>query len=478
MKQIYILGFGCAGRSEVTLGTIDTLKNSDAVYVRTMQHPAAVILDEFNIKYTSFDEIYDGSETFDDVYEKIADTVTSSPEDVVSYIVPGSAVFAEKAVQLIIKKASCPVKIVPAVSFLDGIFASLKMDAIESFKLIDALDMHDSKPDVSTTNIIAQVYDRDIASDVKLELMKYYDDEFDVHVIIGAAADDEKIITVPLCEMDYVEEIDHLTSVVVPPALGNSGAGAFDSLYWVIKALRGENGCDWDKAQTHESLIKYLIEESYEFIDAVKNSDPYGMCEELGDVLLQIVLHCAIAEEEGEFSLNDVIREETKKMIRRHPHVFSEDKHHTDWDEIKKEEHSYKNTTQSMTEIPKSFPATIYADKIQSKAAKVGFDFDDAFQAMDKLYEEIDEVKEAVKENSGIMEECGDMLFAAVNVVRLAGVDPYEALSFANDKFFTRFALMEKLIEESNLKLEDMTVIEADIFWEKAKKLLNCEKNS
>ncbi len=478
MKQIYILGFGCAGRSEITLGTIDTLKKSDKVYVRTMEHPAAVILDEFNIPYVDFDSIYDKSETFDDVYEFISDTVVNSPEDTVSYIVPGSAVFAEKAVQLIIKKATCPVKIIPAVSFLDGIFSALKMDAIESFKLIDALDMENSKPDVSTTNIIAQVYDRDIASDVKLELMKYYDDEFEVHVIIGAAADDEKIITVPVCEMDYVKEIDHLTSVVVPPALGNSGAGAFDSLYWVIKALRGENGCDWDKAQTHESLIKYLIEESYEFIDAVKNSDPFGMCEELGDVLLQIVLHCAIAEEEGEFALYDVIREETKKMIRRHPHVFSEDRHHTDWDEIKKEEHGYKSTSQSMSEIPKSFPATIYADKIQSKAAKVGFDFDDAFQAMGKLYEEIDELKDAINENANIAEECGDMLFAAINVVRLAGADPYEALCRANDKFFTRFALMEKLIEENNLVLEDMSVEEADVYWEKAKKLLNSKKNS
>ncbi len=478
MKQIYILGFGCAGRSEVTLGTIDTLKNSDKVYVRTMQHPAAVILDEFNIPYVDFDNIYDKSETFDDVYEKIAHTVISSPEDVVSYIVPGSAVFAERAVQLIIKKATCPVKIVPAVSFLDGIFSALKMDAIESFKLVDALDLQNSKPDVSTTNIIAQVYDRDIASDVKLELMKYYDDEFEVHVIIGAAADDEKIVTVPLCEMDYVEEIDHLTSVVVPPALGNAGAGAFDSLYHVIKELRGENGCEWDKAQTHESLIKYLIEESYEYIDAVKNDDPFGMCEELGDVLLQIVLHCAIAEEEGEFTLNDVIREETKKMIRRHPHVFSEDRHHTDWEEIKKEEHGYKSTTQSMTEIPRSLPATIYADKIQSKAAKVGFDFDNALQAMGKLYEEADEVKDALNSGVDIMEECGDLLFAAVNVVRLAGADPYEALSYANEKFFTRFSLMEKLIEDSGLILSEMNVAEADVFWEKVKKMLKSEKNS
>jgi len=478
MKQIYILGFGCAGRSEITLGTIDTLKKSDKVYVRTMEHPAAVILDEFNIPYTSFDNIYDGEETFDDVYEKIAHTVVNSPEDVVSYIVPGSAVFAERAVQLIIRTAQCPVKIIPAVSFLDGIFSALKMDAAESFKLIDALDMQNSKPDVSTTNVIVQVYDRDIASDVKLELMNYYDDEFEVYVIIGAAAEDEKIIKTPICDMDYIEEIDHLTSVVIPPALGNSGAGSFDSLYHVIKELRGENGCEWDKEQTHESLIKYLIEESYEFIDAVKNDDPFGMCEELGDVLLQVVLHCVIAEQAGEFSLSDVVRDETKKMVRRHPHVFSEDRHHTDWEEIKKEEHNYKNTSQSMSEIPKSFPPTIYADKIQAKAAKVGFDFDDALQAMDKLLEEIGEVKEALASGVGIREECGDLLFAAVNVVRLAGIDSAEALSLASDKFYTRFALMEKLIEQSGLKLSEMSVPEADVFWDKAKKMLNSAKNS
>ncbi|MBE6038913.1 MAG: MazG family protein, partial [Anaerofustis stercorihominis] len=407
MKQINILGFGCAGRNEVTLGTIETLKNSDRVYVRTMQHPAAVILDEFNIPYTSFDDIYDGEDTFENVYQKICDTVINSAGEIISYIVPGSAVFAEKAVQLIVKNADCPVKIIPAVSFLDGIFALLKQDAIESFKLIDALDMHNSRPDVTTTNIIAQVYDRDIASDVKLELMKYYDDEFEVHIIIGAACDDERIVSVPVCDIDRVEGIDHLTSIVVPKALGEYGAGSFDSLYHVISELRSDHGCEWDREQTHESLIKYLIEESYEFIDTVKQNDTFGMCEELGDVLLQVILHCVIAEQEGEFSINDVIREETQKMIRRHPHVFSPDKIHTDWDEIKKEEHNYKNTTQQMREIPLSFPPTLYAQKIQSKAAKVGFDFNNANDALDKLEEEIAELREAISSDTNIIEECG-----------------------------------------------------------------------
>ncbi len=217
MKKLYILGFGCGEAGQVTLETLEILKKSDKVFVRTKLHPACEILDRYSIEYTSFDSVYEKGETFEAVYEKISDTVAASPEETVSYIVPGSAVFAEKAVLLICEKADCEVKFIPSVSFLDGIFSSLKKDAADGFKLIDALSIADCPPDVSTTNIICQVYDRFVASDLKLELMRYYPAETPVILISAASTSDEVVEHMELFEIDRSDKIDHLTSLVIPP---------------------------------------------------------------------------------------------------------------------------------------------------------------------------------------------------------------------------------------------------------------------
>jgi tetrapyrrole methylase family protein/MazG family protein len=193
MKKIYILGFGCGGKGEVTLRTLDILNTCDKVYVRTTRHPAAEILGEFNIAYTSFDGAYDAADNFEALYETIARAVTQSTGERIAYIVPGSAVFAEKSVQLIRKYAPCPVEIIPAVSFMDGLFAATGMDAADSFKLIDALEIGRQHPDTAPTNVICQVYDNDVASDLKLALMAYYGDEQEVLIINGAATTKERI---------------------------------------------------------------------------------------------------------------------------------------------------------------------------------------------------------------------------------------------------------------------------------------------
>lgn len=477
MRSLNILGFGSGDKGEITLRTLDLLKNSDVVFVRTTRHPAASILKEYDIPYHAFDDAYDKFNSFEALYEHIADTILASSGDQVSYIVPGSAVFAEKAVQLLFQKAKCGIEIVPAVSFLDAIFATLKKDALDSYKLIDALRLDEQIPDVTCMNIICQVYDQQVASDVKLSLMRYYKDETPVILITGAATEEEHISEIPLYAIDHADHIDHLTSLIIPAQTYDSAPSAFNSLYKIVSILRGENGCPWDKAQTHESLLPYLIEESYEAIDAAKLGDDENFCEELGDVLLQVMLHAQIAEEKHSFDIYDVFRSVSEKMIRRHPHVFTENEKEEDinilWERVKETEKEHKSASDKMDAVAQSLPSLIYADKIQTKAAKTGFDFETPSAAFMKITEETEELREALytDQKEIILEEGGDLLFAVVNVLRLCELDSEEALRRAISKFIKRFRIMEQLITNEQKQLSDLSIEEMDSYWNMSKNL-------
>ncbi len=474
MEKIYILGFGCGGRGEVTLRTLEVLKACDKVYVRTTRHPAAEILDEFNIAYTSFDALYDTADDFAALYKTIAETVTQSDGANVAYIVPGSAVFAETSVQLIRETAPCPVEIIPAVSFADGVFAALGKDAAASFKLIDALRIGEQPPDTETTNVICQVYDNDVASDLKLALMQHYGDEQEVWIVTAAATAEERILKVRLYELDRTDAVNHLTTVVVPPTDQKRRYG-FHDFTQIIRKLRGEQGCPWDRAQTHESLTPYIIEEAYEAVDAIRNNDPDNLCEELGDVLLQIMLHAAIAEETGAFDITDIVDNVARKMIRRHPHVFTDMGTPADigqmWEAIKSDEHHYETQSDRLSGVAKSLPALIYAQKIQKKAAKIGFDFKDAKEAAGKIGEELAELFAAQRSGSvdKLKEEAGDLLFAAVNTIRLLDIGAEDALKAAAEKFIKRFGIMEALCLSDHADITRIGVEKLNIYWDKAK---------
>ena len=245
----------------------------------------------------------------------------------------------------------------------------------------------------------------------------------------------------------------------------------------VMRHLRAPGGCPWDAEQTHESLKKNLLEESWEVIDAIDRNDPDDLCEELGDLLMQIAFHVVIEEERASFSLRDVATGITNKMIFRHPHVFgsvhveNSDEVLVNWEKLKKEEKHQRSVASAMDSVPKSFPSLLRAYKIQKKAADVGFDWSSAEEALPKVYEEADEVMDALTEGSPerIEDELGDLFFAAVNVARLKKVDPDLALTAATDKFERRFKLTEKLILEDGKRFEDMTLPEMDEYWERAK---------
>ncbi|MCD8180386.1 MAG: nucleoside triphosphate pyrophosphohydrolase [Firmicutes bacterium] len=251
-----------------------------------------------------------------------------------------------------------------------------------------------------------------------------------------------------------------------------------DDLLDIMVRLRGENGCPWDRVQTHQSIKKSMIEECYEAIDALDSGDDHAFANELGDVLLQVVFHARIAEERGAFDFGDVVNEICTKLITRHTHVFGEDKAVSaeealgQWEKNKKKEKKLETYTAMLRDVPNYLPALMRSEKIQKKAGSVGFDWDSASPVYDKVAEELSEVKEAQNSENAerIEEEYGDLLFAVVNLGRHLNVTPEIALTKASDKFIKRFEKMENEALENNLDMADLTPEKLNSMWENAKK--------
>ena len=243
----------------------------------------------------------------------------------------------------------------------------------------------------------------------------------------------------------------------------------------IVKVLRAPGGCQWDAQQTHQSIRRNFLEEAYEVAEAIDQNSTEHLQEELGDVLLQVVFHTAIEEEEGRFNLDDVADGVCKKLIYRHPHVFgavsvsSTGEILANWEELKKKEKGQATQADAVDAVARSLPALWRAEKVQKKAAKVGFDWDSVDGAVDKLSEELGEVKEAMAGHGDPAEELGDLLFAAVNVSRFLKVDPEDALQAACDKFAARFRRVEEAVTGQGKRMEDLSLEELDAIWNSIK---------
>lgn len=479
--MLKIMGLGPGAYEALTIGALKELKNNKNIYFRTEKHPTVDFLKDEGIKFESYDHAYEKYDSFDDVYKYIAEdliTKIKDDEDLI-YAVPGHPLVAEKSVINLIelcKENNIQYEVLPAVSFVDAMMEALQVDPIEGVKIIDAFDMKNQISDKRVGTIITQVYNNFIASEVKLRLLEGYEDDTEIIFVRAAGVEGlESIRKIPLYELDWQEDIDYLTSIYIPKDLGNKKD--FQDLLDIIETLRNPGGCPWDREQTHESLKSALLEECYEVIDAIENEDEDALIEELGDVLLQVVFHASIGKEDGYFDIMDVIGGISNKMINRHPHVFGNEEANTseqvlvNWDEIKKEEKGIKTLTEEMQNIAKSLPATTRAYKVQKKAKKVGFDWDDVNCAMDKVKEELNEIKEVYNcEDKSIIEgEVGDLLFACINVARFLEVDGELALDKTIKKFIKRFSYIENEAIKNNKNLKDMTLEEMDKLWEEAK---------
>lgn len=484
MKQIKIIGLGAGDINQLPLGVYRSLMDENkAVYVRTKDHPVISTLEQEGVMFYSFDSIYEKHDQFEAVYKEIvAFLIEKAKETDVVYAVPGHPLVAEKTVQLLIEKdreGVVSIEIAGGQSFLDSIFQALRIDPIEGFQLLDGTDLDRSSIQLRNHLIIGQVYDVFSASEVKLTLMDILPYDYPIKIVTAAGSSLECIKEMELHELDREMDLNNLTSVYVPPVQEEKLLRKeFSQLRRIIAELRGPNGCPWDKKQTHESLRKYLLEESYELIEAINEGDIDHIIEELGDVLLQVMLHGQIGEDEGYFSIDDVIEGISDKMIRRHPHVFGEEQAESvddvmkHWQNAKKKE-AKKEKDSVLDGINQALPHLMQAHELQKKAAKVGFDWPDADGAWEKVKEEILEFDKEIKEASNeerIESEFGDVLFSLVNIARFYKVNPELAILQTNKKFIQRFSYIEERVKASGMEWSQMSLEELDGYWKEAKK--------
>lgn len=486
-NSLTIVGLGPGSFGALSLEGYRALQKADKLFLRTERHPLVKDLKDRGIKYFSFDYIYDSSLNFDQVYANIAQQVVDACEDCnVVYAVPGHPWVGESTVGLIVELAAAKgitVQFTSSVSFLDDLFTVLQIDPCAGIKIIDALQLSKHDPSPDTANLIMQVYNRLVAGDVKLKLMEFYPEDFPIQIVRAAGVKgEERKETIPLYELDRLDWIDHLTTVFIPPY--PEGRKVFkyplDPLVDVMSQLRGENGCPWDKEQTHQSLIPYILEEAYEVIEAIEEGDTEHLVEELGDLLLQVIFHAQLGWEDKKFDINDVIDIIVQKMIRRHPHVFGQvnvdntEQVLKNWNAIKEKEQKQKGQNKPVSylkDLPKQMPALMRAYKIQAKAAEVGFDWEEIEQVWAKVEEEIEELKSACKKGKAedIDGEVGDLIFAVVNLARFLNIQPEVALDRTIKKFRNRFSYIEQKAEELGKNLKDLSLAEMDKLWEEAK---------
>jgi len=477
--MIHIVGLGPGAVEALTFGAVDALKKYP-IYLRTKKHPTVAYLEEEGMRYVSFDHIYEGAKTFEEVYETIKEEVLkkAKEEDLV-YAVPGHPLVAEKSVMLLLaacKEEGVAYTLYPAVSFVDTMLEALEIDPIQGLRIVDALDIKKEVPDFKKGTIITQVFSAYVASEVKIALSLYMADEDEIVFVRGAGTKEASIRAMPLYELDRQKDIDDLTSIYIPPMEGRYG---FYEFMEIVERLRDkEDGCPWDMEQTHESLKPYLIEESYEALEAIDLQDEEALSEELGDVLLQILLHSTISKEEGMFTIHEVIKKVSEKMVYRHPHVFAKSRDLTaeevltQWEDLKKKEKGEARLSDSLQAVSKYYPSLSRAEKIQKKARKYGFDWDHISYVFDKVQEEILEIKEALSEQKEdkAKKELGDLLFAVVNLARFLGADPELSLNQTSDKFIARITKMEALIEAQEETFQALSLSKLDEYWEMAKK--------
>jgi tetrapyrrole methylase family protein/MazG family protein len=403
----------------------------------------------------------------------------------VLYAVPGSPLVLEHAVRRLVTDERVTTTVLPAMSFLDVAWTRLGLDPVEAgVRLVDGLRFASAAAGDAGPLLIAHAHANWVLSDIKLAAEGAHGDE-DVVILQRLGTPDEAITRTTWAELDRAVEADHLTSVFVP-RLGVPVGREYVRFHELTRTLREQ--CPWDRAQDHRTLIPYLIEETYEVVDALQALDPddpatdEALVEELGDLLYQIEFHATIAEQQGRFTIADVAASIHDKLVRRHPHVFANvevagtDDVLANWDVIKRAEKAARSDASdgqvsAFDGVAASLPALSYAHKVQHRAAEVGFDWPDIDGALPKIAEEATELVAARNggDAAAVADELGDLLFAVVNVARHLHVDAEVALRAATTKFRNRFEAVERLARDRGLDLLDLDLAALDRLWDEVK---------
>ncbi len=466
---LHVVGLGPGAASQLTAEVRQLLDSGTAVILRTRHHPTADEVDPQH-RLGDCDDLYSAAGSFDRVYQAIVErVVAAAQEGDIIYAVPGHPLVAERSVAMLLDEAArlaIEVIIHPGLSYVDLAAVALRRD-LAGIQLCDSLDL---QIDTQRAALISQAYDRDAATALKLAMLDSYPPEHPVTVLTALGTGDETVRTVALAELDY-RPLGHLDTVFVPALDPMDDVRRLDGLTAIVRRLHAPDGCPWDREQTHASLRPHLLGEAYEALEAIDSGDPARLTEELGDVLLQVLMHAAVAERSDEFTLADVTEHIARKLIRRHPHVFgdasakSAEEVWRSWDALKKAE---KPEASVLGGVPATLPALAASQAIQGRARRIGFDWPDVEGPLEKLAEEIREFADA-EGPADREDEFGDILFVLANIAQRLGVDAEQALRRANEKFRRRFGVVEELAAARGLDLNALDLAGLDSLWNEAK---------
>jgi tetrapyrrole methylase family protein/MazG family protein len=501
--EIVVVGLGPGRWDDLTLEARRILEAAPRIVCRTLRHPTVEALRAHrpDVALESFDALYDSAESFAALYPSMTErlfALAAEAQQPVVYAVPGHPLIGEESVRLLRLSAperSTSVRIVPGLSFVEPVCAALGLDPLErNLQLLDATLLAGTPIEAmmgvvqpTTPALVAQVYNRRLASGIKLALSEIYPEDWQVTVVRWAGLPSEETLEhIPLVDLDRGERADHLTTLYVPPLDPLQAVRVPEGLRHVVARLRAPDGCPWDREQTHQSLRRYVLEEAYEVAEVLDEWDgslevAEKLSEELGDLLLQVYLQAEIADEEDLFHLGDVYQAVTEKLIRRHPHVFGEvqvrNAAHViaNWETIKRAERSARGEETAaesvLRGVPKSAPALYQAFELGRKAARAGFDWPSTDGVLEKIAEEARELVEAV--DSGAKDqaqaELGDLLFVLARLADHLGLQPEDALHAANRRFTRRFTAMEERARREGRALESLSPEEWLAWWGEAK---------
>ncbi|QPC84829.1 nucleoside triphosphate pyrophosphohydrolase [Phototrophicus methaneseepsis] len=472
-----IVGLGPGYVDDITRHAWRILEQAQIVYLRTSRLDCVNDLPN-SAQYQNFDSLYETGDSLSSIDDAIlARLIDAVQQGDVVYAVPGDPLIDETLTRRLQQQAAerdFDIRIVKGISLVQPVLDAVKIPAGDGLQIVDGLllaQMHHPPINPQFPALVSRVA-LNVAESVKHTLLNQYPGDFLVTLVQGDRAE---VQCLPLHKIDKSPYLSPWTTLFVP-SLGEYTS--YEAFQEIIAHLRAPEGCPWDRKQTHESLRPYLLEEAYEVLDAIDKGQTDELAGELGDLLLQILLHTQIATEAGEFMMSDVLDQVNRKMIRRHPHVWGTvdvdgdpDQVTQNWEDIKKKEkaangESWKGLLDS---VPGAGPALWVAHKYQHKVAKVGFDWPDVSGVEDKIREELQEILEA-PDNEEKAKEIGDLMFVMVNWLRWLGVEDPESLMRTNNlKFYNRFSYIEKQAAAQGRELADMTLEEMDVLWDEGK---------
>ena len=524
-KQITVVGLGPGNFPLISVQTLEALQSASSVLLRTSRHPAVDDFPRYHISFTACDDLYETHGTFEEVYQAVVRRVVERAEQQgsVVYAVPGDPMVAERTVRMLLELArereDMRVTVLPALGALNLMLERLQLDPGDGMLLADARDprlrpwseppvpeehelYHGAMPLINPTlpTIWFQVDTPMVASDLKVMLLDHYPPEHPVTLLTAlGAGEDESVVTVELADMDRDTAITHLTSLYVPALPWQQRKHTITDVRALMAMLRSERGCPWDREQDMRSMRRTIIEEAYEVTEAIDRDDPLAIADELGDLLLNLVFVAQLGAEEGIFTFDDTLQALSEKLIRRHAHVFGEVEANNaaavlrSWEQIKAGERETKGEKSIFDDVPLALPALARSQKVQKRAARVGFDWVDFRGPLLKLHEELEELSQELgisetwerpailqdplmpqpgieqrvesAPRTRLVHEAGDILFAAVNLCRFLHLDAEEVMREANDRFMRRYQRLETAVHARGQRVEDLPVEKLDEVW-------------